>query len=149
MAKYFSYYEFIKSDTANKLGIDNTPVSERVKNNIISLMRVMDKIRAEWTVYCEENFLGSAAIIINSGYRCEALNKAVNGSKTSAHKIGAACDFEAINGHNKELFEVTKRVLLDNDIPFDQLLDEYNLSWIHLGIKNQSGQTRKQIFEID
>lgn len=149
MAKYFSYYEFIKSDTATKLGIDNTPTSERIQNNILKLMRVMDKIRTEWTEYCKEHCLGTAAIIVNSGYRCPALNKALNGSKTSAHMIGAAVDFEALNGHNKELFEVTKKVLKENEIPFDQLLDEYNLSWIHLGIKNKSGETRGQIFEIN
>lgn len=148
MAKYFSYYEFIKSDTANKLGIDNTPTSERIQNNIIELMRVMDIIRESWTKYCKENYLNSPAIIINSGYRCEALNKALNGSKTSAHKIGSACDFEALNGHNKALYEVTKNVLEDNDIPFDQLLDEFNMSWIHLGLRNLNNEQRKQIKKI-
>lgn len=148
MAKYFTYYEFIKSDTANRLRIDNTPTSSKIQNNIIEVMRVMDKIREAWTKYCKENFLGSAAIIVNSGYRCEALNKAINGSKTSAHKIGSACDFEALNGRNKELFKITKKTLLDNNIPFDQLLDEFNWSWIHLGLKNLQGLQRRQIKSI-
>lgn len=144
MARYFTPYEFIKSDTANRLKIDNTPTPQ-VMDNIIQVMRVMDVIREEWTSYCKENYLGSPAIIVNSGYRSEALNKAVNGSKTSAHKIGSACDFEALNGQNKALFEVTKKTLLDNNIPFDQLLDEWNWSWIHLGLKNLQGLQRRQI----
>ena len=144
MAKYFTPYEFIKSDTANRLKIDNTPTPQ-VMDNIIQVMRVMDVIRENWTQYCKENYLGSPAIIVNSGYRSEALNKAVNCSKTYAHKIGEACDFEALNGQNKALFEVTKKTLLDNNIPFDQLLDEWNWSWIHLGLKNLQGLQRRQI----
>lgn len=149
MAKYFTYYEFIKSFTANKLGIDNTPTSSKVQDNILELMKVMDVIREEWTSYCKENYLGSPAIIVNSGYRSEALNKAVNGSKTSAHKIGAAADFEALNGQNKALFEVTKKTLNKYNFAFDQLIDEYDWSWIHLGLKNLEGKQRFQVKEID
>lgn len=148
MAKYFTYYEFIKSDTANKLGINNNPTSPKVQDNILELMKVMDVIREEWTKYCKEHYLGSPAIIINSGYRSEALNKAVNGSKTSAHKIGAAADFEALNGNNKALYEVVKNALNNHNIAFDQLLDELQLSWIHLGLKNLEGKQRFQIKEI-
>lgn len=148
MAKYFSYYEFIKSSTATKLGIDNTPTDEHIQDNILEVMGVMDKIRERWTDYCKENCLSNPEIIITSGYRCNALNKAIKGSKTSAHRIGAATDFEAKNGKNKALFEVVKDVLEEYQIEYDQLIDEYDFSWIHLGLKNCSGQRRKQIFSI-
>lgn len=148
MAKYFTYSEFIKSETAKKLNIDNTPTDEHIQDNILSLMRVMDKIRERWTDYCKENYLGNPAIIVNSGYRCEALNKALKGSKTSAHRIGAAVDFEAKNGRNKDLFGIVQEVLKECQISFDQLIDEYDFSWIHLGLKNCSGEQRKQIFSI-
>lgn len=148
MAKYFSYYEFIKSSTATKLGIDNNPTDETIQDNILELMGVMDKIRERWTDYCKENCLSDPAVIITSGYRCNALNKAVGGSKTSAHRVGAACDFEAKNGRNKDLFKVVQEVLKECQISFDQLIDEYDYSWIHLGLKNCSGERRNKVFSI-
>ena len=148
MAKYFSYYEFVKSNTARKLGIDNTPTDEHIQDNILEVMGVMDKVREKWTDYCNENCLQNPQIIITSGYRCNALNKAVSGSKTSAHRIGAATDFKAKNGQNKALFKVVQEVLNEQQIDFDQLIDEYDFSWLHLGLKNCSGQRRKQVFSI-
>lgn len=148
MCKWFTYGEFIKSDTAKKQNIDNTPKEEYIQDNILEMMRVMDKIRDRWTDYCEDNCLQHPQIIVNSGYRSDALNKAVKGSKTSAHKIGAACDFKAKNGHNKELFGVMLKVLNEYDIPYDQAIDEKNYSWIHLGLKNNNGDRRKMILHL-
>lgn len=148
MAKYFKFEEFTKSATAKRLGIDNTPKDETIINNINEVMEVMDKIRIYWTKYCEDKGYKHPQIVVNSGYRCEALNKAINGAKRSAHKIGAACDFEAINGRNNELYKVTQEVLFNEGIRFDQLIDEYNMSWIHLGLKTINNEQRSQIKKI-
>lgn len=148
MAKYFTYFEFIKSDTATKLKLDNTPTKEYIQDNILELMGVMDKIRERWTEYCEENCLPNPQIIVNSGYRSEALNKALKGSKTSAHKIGAACDFEAKNGQNKALFGVVKETLMEHRIKFEELINENNYSWIHLALKDMNGNQKMEIFEL-
>lgn len=144
MAKYFTVYEFIKSDTAKKLNIDNTPNEEQM-DNILELMKVMDKIRERWTDYCEQNYLQNPEIIVNSGYRCNDLNEAVGGYKTSAHKIGSACDFEAKNGHISDLFKVVQQTLYDEGIMWDQLIDENDGAWIHLGLQNRNGIRRMQI----
>jgi uncharacterized protein YcbK (DUF882 family) len=37
--------------------------------------------------------LGDRVITVSSGYRCRALNRAVGGSRTSAHLSGHAVDF--------------------------------------------------------
>lgn len=145
MAVYFSYYEFIKSNTANKLGIDNTPTDEHIQDNILELMGVMDKIRERWTYYCKDNCLSDPQINITSGYRCEALNRAVKGVKSSAHKIGSACDFRAKNGQNKALFEVVMEVLKEYDIPFEELINEKDYSWIHFALKSYNGEQKKEI----
>ena len=55
MANYFTFRELIKSATADRLGIDNTPKEEYIQDNIIELMRVLDGIREGWTVKCKEN----------------------------------------------------------------------------------------------
>ena len=83
MAKWFTFKELTRSATADRLGIDNTPKEEYIQDNIIELMRVLDGAREEWAKKCEENCWGTAAIIVNSGYRCDELNEAINGSKTS------------------------------------------------------------------
>ena len=148
MPKYFTYNELIKSSTADKLGIDNTPTDETIQNNIIELMEVLDGVREAWTIMCEEKSWGSPAIVVNSGYRCDALNNAIGGSKTSAHSIGAAADIEPANGKNKEFHRFVEKYLLDNHIPFDNLINEYNYSWTHLGLKNREGKQRRLSFSL-
>ena len=144
--RYFKYEEFTYSEKADTLNIDNTP-DETAKENINELMEVMDKIRAMWTAYCNGNCIFKPEIYITSGFRCEALNEAVGGSKTSAHKIGSACDFKPRNGHLSDLFMVTQQVLFDYGIPFDQLIFETkgNSQWIHLGLQTKNGERRYQI----
>lgn len=145
MAEYFNLFEFTRSGKAKELGIDNTP-SEQEVDNIIEVMRVMDKIRGRWTAYCNGNCIFKPQIIVTSGYRCEALNEAVGGSKTSAHKIGSAVDFKAANGHNKELFEVCRDVLIEEGIPFEELINERDYSWIHLALRDLEGNQRREIY---
>lgn len=152
MAKYFTYSEFTKSETARKLGIDNTPTDETIQDNIIELMRVLDGVREAWTIKCKENCWGNPAIIVNSGYRCDALNNAIGGSKTSAHSIGAAADIEPKNQRNREFLRFLEQYLLDNHIPFDQLINEHPKndipSWVHIGLKNREGKQRRMVFTI-
>lgn len=148
MVKYFKFEEFTKSAKAKELNIDNTPKDETIINNINEVMEVMDIIRTRWTEYCADKHLQNPQIKITSGYRCDALNKAVKGSKTSAHKIGSAADYKAVNGHNKALYKVSQKVLEEMNIPYDQLINEYDYSWTHLGLKNLKGEQRKQVFAI-
>ena len=153
MPKYFTYNELIKSSTADKLGIDNTPTDETIQNNIIELMEVLDGVREAWSVKCEKECWGNPAIVVNSGYRCDALNNAIGGSKTSAHSIGAAADIEPKNQRNKEFLRFIEKYLLDNNIPFDQLLSEYPdkngvPSWVHIGLKNRQGKQRRMVSTI-
>lgn len=153
MSQYFTFGELTRSATADKLGIDNTPTDETIRDNIIELMDFLDGVREAWTIKCEKECWGNPAIVVNSGYRCDALNNAIGGSKTSAHSIGAAADIEPKNQRNKEFLRFLEKYLLDNHIPFDQLLSEYPdkngvPSWIHIGLKNRQGKQRRMVFAI-
>lgn len=153
MGQYFTLDELTRSATADKLGIDNTPKEKYIKDNLTELIEVLDGVREAWTVMCEKNSWGTASIIVNCGYRCDALNEAVKGSKTSAHSIGAAADIEPKNQKNKEFLKFLEQYLLDNHIPFDQLLNEKPdkngvPSWIHIGLKNRQGKQRRMVFAI-
>ena len=142
---YFTFEELVKSDTAKRLGIDNTPTDENVIENIHKLISVMDIIREEWTIYCKERGLQHPQIIVNSGYRCKALNEAVKGSSTSSHMYGTAIDFRAKNWDNKALWGIVIDTLKKYEIPFNQLIDENRLLWIHLDIMNSRGEQRGEI----
>lgn len=139
-SKYFTFNELIRSDTANRLKIDNEPKEEATKDNIKELMLFLDGVREGWTEECKDKGYGDPAIMVNSGYRSEALNKAVNGSKTSEHMLGTAADIEPKNGRNKEFFEWLRTYLSDKQ--FSQLINEYpdkngTPSWIHISIRGR------------
>lgn len=139
-SKYFTFNELTRSDIANRLKIDNEPKEEATKDNIKELMLFLDGVREGWTEECKDKGYGDPAIMVNSGYRSEALNKAVKGSKTSEHMLGTAADIEPKNGRNKEFFEWMKAYL--DDKQFSQLINEYpdkenNPSWIHISIRGR------------
>lgn len=74
--------------------------------------------------------LGGVPIIVNSGYRCPAVNKAVGGSKTSAHMDGWAVDFIAPMYGSP--LKICKLLAVDGAFHFDQLIEEG--TWVHLSI---------------
>ena len=134
MGKYFSIAELTKSSTAIKKKINNTPTKE-VENNLNQLIdNILDPLREAW----------GQPIIVGSGYRCEALNKAVGGAAHSQHKLGQAADIHTKSDSaedNKKPFELIKQLKL----PFDQLINEYNYNWIHV---SYSPRNRRQILNI-
>lgn len=133
MTEHFTLNEFINSKTAKKLGINNSP-SEEIKANLGELATLLEKIRIKW----------NSPIIITSGYRCEKLNKAVGGSKTSQHLKGQAADI--ISKNNKELFIMIMQMIADGEIKVGQLIDEYNYKWIHISTPHL--RTDNQILHI-
>lgn len=150
MGKYFTIDELCKSSTGKSLGLDNTP-NDEIKSHLEELISVIDKIREEWTEIVKKNNWGSPAIYVHSGYRSEAVNKAIGGSKTSEHMLGYAVDFEPVNQKNLEFWKFMVDYLKRNNIPFSQLINEKPIcgvpSWIHFSINGKKGY-RKQIFTL-
>ena len=145
--KYFTLYEFVRSDTADRLGIDNLPTEYQMNNCIEMVEMLLDPLREAWAEYCSMKKLGGGAIYVSSGIRCEELNNAVGGSKTSAHYHGWAADLVPRNGRLKEFKTFCVEWLKDK--AFDQFIsedeDENNIPrWIHIGYKNGSGKQRQQ-----
>lgn len=130
--KYFSIEEMTKSDTAKAKGIDNTPSQEVIDNLTKLIEAVLDPLR-EWY---------GKPITVNSGYRCEALNEAVGGSKTSDHMTGRSTDIDTgSKEENKKLFDYIK-----DNLEFDQLIDEKNLAWVHVSFRENNN--RKQVLYL-
>jgi zinc D-Ala-D-Ala carboxypeptidase len=132
LTKNFYLSEFLKSQTALRKGIDNTPSNE-IQENIAKNARHMELIRT---------ILEGEPIIISSGYRCLELNLAIGGSANSAHMTGFATDFTCRKfGTPREIYEY----LTDIQVEYDQLILEYD-SWIHISF---DPQMRGQSFEIN
>lgn len=115
----FHLAEFIVSDTATRLGIDNTPDAKSYGNLVNVLIPGMQAVRD----------LLKVPVIIKSGYRCRYLNSAVRGAATSQHVTGNAADFIAPSFGNPRLICV-KLIEDMANLHFDQLIHEGN--WVHI-----------------
>lgn len=71
-------------------------------------------------------------LIINSGYRCVALNNALKGSLTSQHLLAEAIDIRTNAKTPNEIFQI----LVASDLKYDQIILEKvgNAQWVHVSI---------------
>lgn len=133
--KYFTLNELTRSDTARRKGIDNTP-DEQVISRLEELVcNVLDPVREAY----------GKPITVTSGYRCVELNKAVGGSKTSDHLNGCAADIVGTpnnTAENKKLFNLIKSL----NLPFKQLIDEKNFSWVHVSYDCEN--VKRQVLKL-
>lgn len=137
ISKYISYEESIRSETAKKYGLDNTPNLQQLEAMKL-LGAEFDKIRG---------YFGEP-ILVTSFFRSAEVNARIGGSKTSQHTKGEAIDIkfaETSKRTNKELYQF----ILEN-INFDQLIWEYgddqNPAWLHFSFKKEGN--RKQVLRI-
>ncbi len=132
LSRNFSLQEFIHSQTASNLGIDNTPDEIQVDSLQSLCMNVLQEARD----VC-------GPIFISSGFRCEELNTRMGGSKTSQHMKGEAADLGSKD--NAFLFKHIKKNLL-----FDQLIWEFGdkdqPQWVHVSY-NPYGKNRKEVLK--
>jgi hypothetical protein len=130
----FTLDELTVSETAERLGIDNTPTNDALLN-LRRLAKFLEDLRA---------VLGKP-IKINSGYRSPALNKAINGSKTSQHCFGCAADIR-VNGMTPD--QVVQAVIAAK-MPYDQVIREFD-RWTHISIpNNKNDKPRNMALIID
>jgi uncharacterized protein YcbK (DUF882 family) len=133
MGKYFTIEELCRSNTADAKGIDNTPNNaqkERLKDLIEN---VLDPLREAY----------GKPIYVNSGFRNDKLNKEVGGVVTSQHRRGEAADISAGSiKENEKLFNLIQEL----NLPFDQLINESNFSWVHVSYSQE--RQRKQILKL-
>ncbi len=123
ISKHVSYKEGIKSNTAMRLNIDNSPGEYHLSNMTGVANNIFEPLR-EWV---------GGPIKINSFYRSEELNKAIGGSSRSQHCEGRAMDIDDTFGYktNAEMYEYIKE-----NLNFDQMIWEFgtdkNPDWVHI-----------------
>lgn len=139
--RYFELNEFLESDTAKAYKIDNFPSFKVVANLEALVENILDPLREKW----------GSGLIVSSGFRCEALNKKVGGSATSAHKLGLAADIVPANGKINEFIEFAENWLRTMNVPFDQSIDEKDKKgnhWWHIGLCNSDGKQRRMFMNL-
>lgn len=134
LSEHFTLDEFVQSDTAIRLGIDNTPTPEALEN-LKRLSTMLEQVRG---------ILGRS-ITINSGYRCPELNKAVKGQPSSQHQVGCAADIRV----SLMTPDQVVKAIINSDVQYDQLIREFD-SWVHISVPNDVNTTpRGQTLIID
>lgn len=128
LSKNFTYEELIASTTASNKGIDNTPTEDQVAQLKLLCEKVLQPIRDKY----------NHPIIITSGFRCKALNKAVGGSNTSQHMMGQAADIKCTATTKAYLFNLILSMIKSGEIKVGQLIWEYGTkkepNWIHISL---------------
>ena len=141
LSEHFSLAELCKTS----VNIENVPNEAQVEN-LKRLCKWMEKLRKRWNDLYGE---GDDPIVINSGFRSPAVNKAVGGATMSNHLTGCAVDIRCIGIEQALRYAA---ILLDisdlNKEDFDELLIEQRRSvvWIHFAVR-PSGNRRRCNFK--
>ena len=136
LSKNFTLRELIRSNTAERMGIDNVPKDEKVIENLRNLcFEVLQPLR---------DYVG-APVHINSGYRSPELNRAVGGVKNSQHCRGEACDIRIASPKQGREWAAW----IEDNCRFDQMLLERNKNggvWLHVSCKRDA-EANRQVFK--
>ena len=144
LSQHFTLGELCKTSARTPDG--NIPSHVHIEN-LKRLCGWLEMLRSEWNKRYGE---GDDPIVINSGYRSEAVNKAVGGVKGSNHLTGCAADIR-VAGIEQLVRYAT--ILLDisdeSQEDFDELLLERSPKgtyWLHFAVRS-SGNRRKVEFQ--
>ena len=143
LSQHFTLGELCK--TSAKTADGNIPSHVHIEN-LKRLCGWLEMLRDEWNRRYGE---GDDPIIINSGYRSEAVNKAVGGVKGSNHLTGCAADIRVAGMEQALRYAV---ILLDisdeSHEDFDELLLERSprgTYWLHFAVRPPSQENRRKI----
>jgi zinc D-Ala-D-Ala carboxypeptidase len=121
----FSLDELIKSQVAERKGINNNPSPMQIENLKALAVNILQPIRSQF----------DKPLIISSGFRCAQLCLEIGSSINSEHcadNKSAAADFEIPGVDNKELAEWIK-----SNLEYNQLILEFyregepSSGWVH------------------
>ena len=134
LSKNFSLEEMCRSNTARVRGLPNVPNAEQVKNLQHLCENVLQPLR---------DHLGKP-VVINSGFRSQAVNMAVGGAKNSQHMKGEAADIKCKDYPYAKMIYAW---IMDN-LKFDQVTLERkgNAVWVHVSFR--AGSNRQQALRI-
>lgn len=130
LSKNFWLREFVRSQTAARMGRIIEPTEEEIANLKLLCVNVLQPIRDE---------LGRAITIL-SGLRPRWLNSAVGGAKESAHIYGLAGDI-IIAGFTPY---AACRAIEQMRLPWNQLILEFG-QWVHIAAAPAGVHPRREV----
>jgi len=119
----FTLSEMVKSDTALRHDMDNTPGEVEIANLKTLCEKVLQPVRDHF----------QRGVKVNSGFRHPEVNAKVGGSKTSDHCKGQAADIEIPGIANADL-----AVWIMDNLEYTQLILEFytpgvpDSGWVHV-----------------
>jgi len=132
LSEHLDLIEVTRSEYAKRNGINNMPNAEYTENLIELAQKIFEPIRKHF----------NKPIHVSSGFRSKILNQKIGGAKNSQHTKGQAIDIDQGNRKdNMEIFEFIK-----NNLPFDQLINEFGYDWIHVSY-NTDGRQRGEVLD--
>ena len=133
LSKNFTLKELTRSNTALRLGIDNTPSKEGIWKLTLLATELLQPLR---------NVVGS--LRITSGYRSPQLSEAIGSSSNSQHCRYEAVDMQYVKRGKMDNIKIYD-ALIDLDLDYDQCILEFGNAtehidptepdWIHLSWK--------------
>lgn len=123
LAPDFTLSEMVKSETALRHGMDNTPSQAVISSLQMLALSVLQPVRDHF----------ARGVKVNSGYRSPEVNAKVGGSRTSDHCKGMAADIEIPGVPNHELASWIR-----DNLSYTQLILEFytpgvpDSGWVHV-----------------
>ena len=140
LSKNFTLQELTHSNTAVRLGIENTPDKEGIWNLTLLATELLQPIRDR-----------IGALRVTSGYRSPELN-AIFGANRSQHMLCEAVDLQFVKRGKMDNLQIYQAVI-DLDLDFDQCILEFgdstqyndpmHPSWCHISWTVR--ENRKQV----
>ena len=137
LSKYISEEEFIKSQTATRLGVNNSMDNSQRANALDLCVHFIDVVQDYY----------KKPVIVSSGYRSVKLNEYIGGSKTSNHCFGNAMDFTVKDLPLKQLFNDISGGEIKFCKGFDELIYEFD-QWVHLARRDFPRKKVLRAFKI-
>jgi zinc D-Ala-D-Ala carboxypeptidase len=127
LSEHFELAEFLVSETAARRGIANEPTPEIIDNLRRLCQSVLEPLRVKL----------ARPVVITSGYRSPALNRAVGGSPTSHHMQGRAADIIVPGMTPLAVCQIAQQMKL----PCVQIIHEFG-RWTHLAVAISNERTQ-------
>jgi zinc D-Ala-D-Ala carboxypeptidase len=132
LSENFTLEEATFSETATRLGIDNSP----------SLVQYANMRQAALGMEQVRELLGGQPIKVSSWLRVPKVNEAIGGSGKSSHMDGWAVDFTCPRFGDP--YAVAKAISRSG-IKYDQLIHEFG-KWVHISFAPEARQQNLTIF---
>ena len=140
LSEHFSLTEACKSQTADRLGIDNTPSAAVIDRMKAVCEKILEPVRAHYNL----------PVTISSFYRSPRLNAEIGSKPTSQHTTGEAVDFEIPGIPNPELAAWVR-----DNLVADQIILEFHTAgiadsgWVHVSYRADETACRQECLTIN